>query len=798
MTPIPEQTPVGRPDDSSRVNLRQSRGTWLLGGALVLVAAGLAVYLLRDAGDATAPGAVSAIGAADIAAAEFVGSERCADCHAEEFAAWRSSQHRAAMQPVSEQTVLGDFDGTRFDYNGVTTRFERRDGSYFISTDGPDGRQADYPVKYAFGVFPLQQYLLELPRGYLQAFSVAWDSHDRQNGGQRWFHLYPDERVDHRDELHWTRRSQNWNYMCADCHSTNVAKGYDAASDTYRTTYSEVSVGCEACHGPGSAHLRWAARPDASAAKGLAVSLDERRGVSWSRDPATGQPRRSAPRSSEREIDVCAQCHARRTQIADGYRAGKPFLDHYLPALPTPPLYHLDGQQRDEVFIWGSWLQSRMHAAGVTCSDCHDPHTQKLRTPGNAVCAQCHDASRYDTTAHHHHPPNQPSAQCVACHMPAATYMVVDPRRDHSMRVPRPDLTVSLGVPNACGGCHRESSAQWAVDAVRRWYGRDAVGFQSFAPTFAAADSGQPRAAVDLAAIAFAPDQPPIVRAAALEMLARQRGRNFTEAATRAAIDAAPLVRLAAARLGESLPSEARATALAPLLADPLRAVRIEAARVLAGAEGALPEAAREQWAAAAAEYQATLQYNADRPESNVALGTFEAARGNPEPSRAAFARALQLDPQFVPAYVNEADVLRAAGREQDALAILRQGIAQAPENAALHHALGLAQVRLQQRDAALESLGQAARLDPGNARYVYVYAVALGSSGQVPRAIAELRKALQSWPHDRDLLVALASFELESGDAPAALETAAVLLKAYPNDPDGKAIATRAAAVQR
>jgi tetratricopeptide (TPR) repeat protein len=787
------------PTVATSARARGARPAWLLGGILVLVAAGLAAYFVREGRDAAPPPAAGpATAAADVAAAEFVGSERCAQCHAEEYAAWQSSQHRDAMQPVTQEAMLGDFDDARHVHGGVTTRFTRRDGAYFVSTDGPDGRQAEFPVRYAFGVFPLQQYLLELPRGHLQAFSLAWDSRDAQAGGQRWFHLYPDERIDHRDELHWTRRSQNWNYMCADCHSTRVEKGYDAATDTYRTTYSEVSVGCEACHGPGSAHLRWAERPDASPAKGLAVSLDERRGIAWSRDPESGQPRRSKPRSSEREIDVCAQCHARRTQIADGYRAGQPFLDHYLPALPTPPLYHFDGQQRDEVFIWGSWLQSRMHAAGVTCSDCHDPHTQKLLTPGNAVCAQCHDASRYDTAAHHHHPPGQPSAQCVACHMPAATYMVVDPRRDHSMRVPRPDLTVSLGVPNACSGCHREQSPQWAVDAARRWYGRDPVGFQNFAPTFAAAEAGQPRAAADLVALAFAPDQPPIVRAAALEMLGRQRGRNVADVTARAALDAAPLVRLAAARLGESLPPEARAAALSPLLADPLRTVRIEAARSLASAEAALAEPARAQWTAAAAEYRATLRYNADRPESNVALGTFEAARGNLEASRAAFAQALLQDREYVPAYVNEADVLRAAGREQDALAVLRAGIEAVPGNAALHHALGLAQVRLQQRDAALESLGEAVRLDPDDARYAYVYAVALGSSGQVDRAIAGLRKALERWPHDRDLLVALASFELQSGDASAALGTAAQLLKAYPNDPDGKAIAAQAAARQR
>jgi predicted CXXCH cytochrome family protein len=446
------------------------------------------------------------------------------------------------------------------------------------------------------------------------------------------------------------------------------------------------------------------------------------------------------------------------------------------------------------VFIWGSWLQSKMHSQGVTCSDCHDPHTQKLRAPGNAVCAQCHDAAKYDATAHHHHPPGQPAAQCVACHMPATIYMVVDPRRDHSMRVPRPDLSVSLGVPNACSDCHRENTAQWAADAVRAWYGRDAVGFQQFATTFAAAQRADPRVAADLVALAFAPGQPPVVRASALELMARQDGTDATDVATQAARDAEPLVRLAATRMGEALPVERRAAALAPLLADPLRAIRIEAARVLASAHGALPEAARAQWDTAAAEYVATLRYNADRPESNVALGTFEAAQGRLEPARAAFAQAVRLDPQYVPAYVNEADVLRAGGQGEESVAVLQRGLQRAPDSAALYHALGLAQVRQQQVDAALRSLERATQLDPADARYAYVYAVALHSTGKAPQAIRALQDGVRRWPHDRDMLLGLASFQLQAGDGAGARDTVQRLLQAYPGDPDGKSLEAQAA----
>jgi tetratricopeptide (TPR) repeat protein len=728
-------------------------------------------------------------------AATFVGSESCASCHAAEIDQWRGSQHALAMQHASESSVLGDFGESTFSYADIESRFFRRDGGFWIRTDGPDGKLADFEVKYTFGVAPLQQYLVELPGGRLQAVSIAWDTRSREQGGQRWFHLYPGERIDHRDELHWTRGAQNWNFMCADCHSTDVQKGYDPAADAFQTAYAEVSVGCEACHGPGSNHVAWAETKGDDPAMGLTVALDERRGVAWSPDPATGKPRRSAARTSDREIEVCAQCHARRSQFAEGYRAGLPFMDHYLPALLSPGLYHADGQQRDEVFIWGSWLQSRMHQAGVTCSDCHDPHTQKLRAPGNAVCAQCHAPSTYDDESHHRHPAGSTGAQCAECHMPRATYMVVDPRRDHSMRVPRPDESVALGVPNACNACHADRDPAWAAAAVRGWLGRDAQGSQTFAAAFHGAESGAPQALERLASIAGDAAQPPIVRASALERLARD-GRPDVAQARRAAGDPEPLLRLAALRLGDVLPPAARVEALASLLRDERRAVRIEAARVLAGAQGSLSPDLQPAWQRAADEYVAALRYNADRPEASVALGGFYGALGRMEEAQAAFARALRLDPAFVPAYVNAADALRAMGRDAEAVATLEQGLEKAPDSAALHHSLGLAQVRLRQTDAAMRSLERAMELEPGSARYTYVYAVALHSTGRPAEAVKLLERALGRWPADRDMLMALASFHSEAGRLEAARDAAERLVAAYPADPEARALAAQLGAV--
>jgi Flp pilus assembly protein TadD len=693
------------------------------------------------------------------------------------------------MQHATAETVRGDFNDAKLIFDGVTSSFFKRDGKYFVRTDGPDGKLADFEVKYTFGLEPLQQYLVELPGGRLQALAVTWDTRPREQGGQRWFRQYPAEKLDFRDELHWTQRSQNWNFMCADCHSSQVTKGYDAAQNTFDTRWNEISVGCESCHGPGSAHIAWTKAKPADATKGLTVQLDERRGVTWNIDAATGNAKRSRARTGEREIEVCAQCHARRAQIAEGYHAGKPFLDHYLPSLLVAPLYWADGQQRDEVFIWGSWLQSRMHRQGVTCSDCHDPHTQKPRVEGNAVCGQCHAPGKYDAPAHHRHTAGTAGAQCAECHMPRTTYMVVDGRRDHSMRVPRPDQSVTLGVPNACNQCHTKQDAQWAAAAVRGWLGRDATGFQAFAPTFRAAEAGQEDAAASLATIANDLAHAPIVRASAVERLA-QAGGGDASTAQRAARDAQPLLRLASVQLIELLPPQQQLRLLEPLFSDPLRAVRIEAARAAAGQQDALNPERRAAWQQAADEYIATLRYTADQPEAPTALGTFYSRLGRHDEAQSAFAQARALDPRHVPAYLNAADALRVQGRDADARRMLELGLARAPQNAALHHALGLTLVRLGQPREAVRQLERSARLAPDEPRYTYVYAVALNSTGKSSDALRVLERATARWPDNRDLLLALATMQRDAGQSEAARRTVRRLAEAFPNDREIAALA--------
>jgi tetratricopeptide (TPR) repeat protein len=706
--------------------------------------------------------------------AEYVGSEACASCHAAQAAAWRGSQHERAMQEANAGTVRGDFGDVSFSAHGVATRFARRDGAYVVSAAGEDGKPVDVVVKYTFGVAPLQQYLVETSRGRLQALGVAWDTRSKAQGGQRWFDLYPDRKLAPGDALHWTGIDQNWNYQCADCHSTNLRKAYDERTSSYATTWSEASVGCEACHGPGSQHVAWANRAASSAtdddARGLVVDLDERRGVRWTPDPASGNATRSKARMSSREVDTCGRCHARRGQFSDAWQAGQPLGDAFRPALLSAGLYHADGQQRDEVYTWGSFLQSRMHAKGVTCSDCHDPHTQKLRAPGNAVCASCHAPAKYDAAAHTRHAPGSAGTQCAACHMPTTTYMIVDPRHDHSLRIPRPDRSVALGVPNACNGCHADRTAAWAAERVAAWHPRRSPGFQAFAEAFDAADRGAPGAADALVALANDRAQPAIVRASALQRLARTDGAASTAAKRASLADADALVRAAAVGALASADASTRASALAPLLDDPVRLVRIDAARALAGEpEAKLSADDRARFDRALAEYVAAQRFNADRPEAHAALADLYDVRGLPAEAEAAYRHAISIDATYAPASLNLADLLRRAGREADAEQALREALARSPFSAPAHHALGLALIRARRIPEALDELAAAAKLAPDDARFAYVYAVALHDTGKPDDAVRVLRAALARRPHDRDILLALKTYERDGGEAGAA-----------------------------
>lgn len=754
-------------------------------------------------GAALAPALASGCGRgegdASPAVSRAIDATACGACHPRALEAWRSSDHARSMAVATKETVLADFRAP-FEHFGVATAFSWRAGSPFVRTDGPDGEPRDYPVGFTFGHFPLQQYLIPTERGRLQALSICWDSRPTEVGGQRWFHLYPGEPVPSSDPLHWTGAYQNWNFMCAECHSTNLERRYRPERDSYDTQYSEIHVSCEACHGPGAEHVAWAEAkkkggPDRPG-YALRVAFEDRAAAGWNFEPGATTARRREARPVVQPFETCARCHARRAPLVPTHEAGRPFLDEYVPALLEEPLYHADGQILDEVYEYGSFLQSKMHAAGVSCVDCHDAHTGKAYFRGNELCAKCHLSQVYDTSEHHHHAAGSAGARCADCHMPSRTYMVVDPRRDHSLRVPRPDLTEKIGVPNACGGCHAKEGAAWAREASAKWWGTKRAQEPHWGEALFAGREGAVGCEEKLAALASDPKKPGIARASAIALLERTPRGEFAAALERAAEDPDPLVRMAAARAVRPFPNETKARVARRLVADPILAVRIEAARALAGeAARVLDREGAAAFERALAEYRRAQLANADRAEAHLNLAALAGDLGDPKEAEAECRAALRLAPALPMASVQLADVLREGGRDEEGERVLRASLARNPDHADLRHALGLLLVRRQQSAEALAELAAAARLDPARPRYAYVHGVALHSAGRREEARAVWEQALARHPGDPDLLSSLANDALEAGRRGDAEHYARRLVERLPGEAGARSLLERVAA---
>lgn len=745
-----------------------------LGLAAVIVAAVL-VYLFTGApgstGSTSATKEIVPTKSLAVATPTFVGSKSCASCHSTEYNAWLGSHHQLAMQPATAGSVLGNFDHVSFHDGDAVSTFSRDGKKFMVRTTGPDGKLHDYTIQYTFGLDPLQQYLIALPGGRLQAFDIAWNSRPAGAGGQRWFALYPGNNGNPASPLNWTAHDQTWNYMCAACHSTDLQKNYDAKNRTYATTYSEVSVGCEACHGPGSNHVTWAkapkAHPELAANKGLTIHFDGDKNASWSFDGKDGVVRRSTPRTNEREIETCARCHSLRQPIHTDYVHGQPIGDDFDVSLLTPEYYFPDGQIKGEVFEYGSFIQSRMYHAGVTCSNCHNPHTTKLRATGNQLCTSCHVAKRYDTSRHTHHPVASEGAKCVACHMPTRTYMRVDARRDHSLRIPRPDLSEKLGTPNACNQCHKDETPQWAAQHIEKWFGPEHDGFQHFAKALQAGREGSADAGRLLTQLIRNTDQPAIARATALHLLALHGYPHPAGLIEKTATDDSELVRRAGAGLLDDANLKRHLRTIAKLLDDPVRAVRIKTADALAGVQAAmLPATTASALKQASKEYVAARKLNAERPEAHLNLATFYRRQHDFARAESELQTALKLDPSFGPAAVNLADLYRSRGEDDKAQAVLNRTLAHAPDDPALLFSLALLKVRQHNRGEALTLLAKAVAAAPDNVRYSYVYAIALYDTGKTHAAIHTLEAALEDHPDNRNLLSALVNFYTREGNA--------------------------------
>lgn len=646
-------------------------------------------------------------------AKSYVGRQTCARCHQEEVQQWTGSDHDRALDLATPQTVLGDFDDATFTHQGSTSRLRRRGDAYFIEAEDRDGRRREFPVRYVIGVRPLQQYIVEMEGGRLQVAPASWDVEKK-----RWFHIAPQEVASPGDLMHWTGSAWNFNHMCVSCHTTDYHKGFDPQTGHYHATFAEIDVSCESCHGPGSLH----------------VDLAENKWLFWDRNHGYGLAKLKG-KDNRPQIDACAACHAHRTEMYPGFHGDAALLDHFAPSLLHPHLYHADGQIQEEVYEYGSFLQSLMYRKGVRCSDCHNPHSARLKFEGNKLCGQCHTPAKYDTPAHHHHRPDTPSAQCVNCHMPGKNFMQIDFRRDHSFRVPRPDLTEKLGVPNACNTCHTkpQESAAWAAQFIVQWFGPQRRQNPHYAEVFHAAWQQQSGAAAGLLRL-LRSDEGPMVRATAVELLASHLNQSAAREAVEAALaDDEPLLRMAAVRALEGLPGDERTLArdlvslLSPRLRDPRRVVRAEAARLLAPLPpGSMDTDDRRAFQSALEEYEASLRYHADRPEARLSLGILFEQRGRSEDAAEAYRAAIALEEQLPGPRMHLANLLAREGGSPEEVRRLRQAEADIlrrevrllPEQAQLQFQLGVLSLQLDDAPAAEQAFREACRLAPRRVDY--------------------------------------------------------------------------------
>jgi len=735
-------------------------------------------------------GAVANRSIAEKSGAGYIGRESCKECHEREYELFQGSDHDLAMDEVNEKTVLGNFDNLTIDHLGYKTRFFIQDGRYMVNTEGVGGEIQDFNIRYVFGVRPLQQYLVEFPNGAFQMLPFCWDTRPADEGGQRWFHIYDQERIPSDDILYWTHIAQNWNYMCSECHSTNVRKQYNASTKTYNTTWNEIDVSCEACHGPGSDHVKWArvveqgGNPEAYADMGLAVRLKDQDNASWVFNMETGTAERSVPRSDRTLVDMCARCHARRAIMSEDFIHGKSFLDTHIPSLLDEGLYFADGQILEEVYVYASFLQSKMYHKGVVCKDCHESHSGKVFVHSNALCYRCHLAEKYGSRDHHFHDPEQEGSSCLECHMPERTYMVVDPRRDHSIRIPRPDLSDKLKSPNACNKCHSDKSNQWSADWCRTWYGDPNRNGTHYGEVFWAGRQSYPEALPELIRLVGDPESAPMVKATAISLLQNYRDASIITVLRESLSDPDPLIRFAAVSALFAADDNVLLELALPSLSDSIRLIRITAAFQLARVpEQYFGKVGLQQRDKVLKEYVATQMINADHPSAHMNLGILALNRGDYAGAESFYKEAIEIEPAMTTAYVNLADLYRVLQRDQDGEKILREAIERGPDMAAVNYALGLNLVRRGTHDEAMKFLGQASAMEPGNARYAYVYGVGLNSTGNKQEAVDHLETALRENRFDRDLLYSLSTFNFELGNRAEAIEYAEKLIEYYPAD---------------
>ncbi|MCP3673271.1 MAG: hypothetical protein GY829_02195 [Gammaproteobacteria bacterium] len=662
----------------------------------------------------------------------------CIGCHESQYKHWQNSDHAKSMAVATESSVVADFNNQSVSHFGQRAKFYR-DGTRFMVDISYDDKSVTYAVKYTFGFYPLQQYLVDVGSGKLQVLPFSWDSKPADQDGQRWYHNYSDEEIRPEDRLHWRQPLQNWNGMCADCHSDGLERNYSTENNTFNTKWDNINVGCQSCHGDNKEHSQKStANKSFSGINPLTINNGH---WQFSKDLPTASWHGTKP--DNEFMDICFSCHSLRSPLTDGINPEKKFLDQFRPQLLLNPLYYPDGQIKEEVYVYGSFLQSKMYGAGVNCLNCHDKHTMKIKIEGNGLCLQCHKADVFDKVTHHNHPGSNQGAQCINCHMPTTRYMGADDRHDHSFKIPRPELSMQFSTPNACTSCHQDKSNIWARETLSKWNGK-AKPISKTRSDFMKLQAGIYINRAKHIAIVEDSNIDVITRATALDLLRYTQEPVKGKWLAKYLSDEVDLIRLAAVTASESVNTEQRVELLSPLLNDPIKAIRIAAAESLVATQTA--ETDINSFKQAFSELLIANEVSSWRGEGRLNQGMIELRNNESGKAEASFKKAIEIDPYFDSSYVNLADLYRVFQKTDAAEEVYVQGLKKIPKSAVIRYSYGLHLVRTKQLDLAVNEFKLAMKYAPEVVQYAYTYVLALDGQGNTRLAVEKLQVLISNY----------------------------------------------------
>lgn len=715
---------------------RSSRPRWLILAAIVLALGcvwAVAWWRFHPKVEPAAYPAVISPGLRAVSTTPPGEGKQCAECHAKEVDEWRQSQHAVANRLFDPNTDLAAFNGSRiFSGNGIQTILGTGLKTPSFAIVQTDGSRAVFHPEAVIGVTPLVQYLASFPGGRLQVMNLAFDPEKKD-----WFDTQAPEVRRVNDWSYWQNRGMNWNSQCAFCHMTNLQKGYDPGQDLYRTTWDAMGIACAQCHGPMEKHV--------ASPKDKALMNHQ---------------------TARQIIDNCASCHARREELTGKFHAGESFNDHYRLSLPDQAgMYYPDGQVKEEDYEFGSFSMSRMGHKGISCLDCHNPHSGKLRAPvdNNALCMTCHTApgqrgaTPVDPITHGHHKTGTPGDRCVDCHMPVTRYMVRDPRRDHGFTIPDPVLTKELGVPNSCNRCHDDKSADWAIDFTNKWYGEKMDRrSRKRARAIARAENGDNGVVTELVDLAGT-EEIAAWRSALTSLLEPWANQSSVRAFLEKSLtNESPLVRSAAARVLSGHSDAEAAALIRPLCDDPVRLVRLDAVWGL--------HERRDRPQPAYGELTTYLDNISDQPAGALRQTQFALDEKRMEDALKWSAKAVAWDANSGEEHQIRAVVLNMAGKREEAIAELKKACELDPKNAQHPFMLALLYGEAEQPDAAIARLKDAVTIDPSFVRAWYNLGLSQAQKEDLAGAIISLKKAEELQPGSPEFPYARATVHARAG----------------------------------